>query len=296
MILVAFLSGCTAVPRYAPDNFFDDDCYISDDCGSDFELLGVSNDFNAHVSLDSDFYNYYVCCDINVDTSVESCNESYLFTYNKENNSHVGRGDYENKFCLDGYDGNCTLSNDCESDEVCIFSMNSDENTHIGNCSSSDYDLLCCENIGIGSGNGNYNGNGNGDYDNCTSSDECDAHADCPSRTCDFTTCTCEPLVGAGGCSLTDECDAHGDCPGGLCDWDTCTCKPAGCTDLDECDEDSDCVSKNCDISTCSCVGMDVEKLDLGILSILIPLILVVLFLGVMAVFYFAGRNKKPKI
>lgn len=127
-------------------------CSIATSCGA-VTVFRVSSATNAHAQLPTQTnYAYYVCCNENSLSNSCSGNYAIVAKLSGATNAHVEENvysNYTNNACLSMTNGSsvdCKYSSDCAtfgSKYVCVASMSSDSNAHVGGC--SDYGTkVCC--------------------------------------------------------------------------------------------------------------------------------------------------------
>jgi len=111
-------------------------------------VLKTSDSFNAQAELPGQSnYSNYICCS---GISGTSCSGGTAFLkLSAVTNAHVEENIYSNystNACLSPIGGEtitCTYSATCAADEVCLASISSATNAHIGNCSSYSTKVCC---------------------------------------------------------------------------------------------------------------------------------------------------------
>ena len=241
-----FLAPVDEKVRFSPSDFFGGHCYIDQDCGNDLAVISLNGEENAQISLDLEFYDYNLCCPLNTDSEIFECQENSIFTYNRDNNAHVGLTGYDNAVCFSEFEGSCNFLDDCGSDGVCILEVSSLENAHVAECGSDTYSKkICCGNTEIF-------------YVNETSTNESIPSDDEPEEES----------------TNQDENSNQNNEP------------YEGCSYLDQCEKDSDCIVGICNPNSCKCESEKLIELDLGNLDFIIPMILVVLLGSVIFIYY----------
>jgi len=113
------------------------------------QVLKMSASSNAHAELPSQSnYTNYVCC--SGISSFSTTSGTAFLRLSAMTNAHVERGDLGNYGTvarlvpLPGETITCTYQSTCPSGYVCLASISSDTNAHIGNCSAFPNRQVCC--------------------------------------------------------------------------------------------------------------------------------------------------------
>jgi len=126
-------------------------CSVSTSCDNVvvFKMSGTSN---AHAELPTQAnYGYYVCCS---ETGLgNSCSGNYavVLRLSSATNAHVEKNtlsNYPNQVCLSTSSGtiDCNYASDCTtlgSGYVCLASISSDTNAHVGDCNAYTTKVCC---------------------------------------------------------------------------------------------------------------------------------------------------------
>ena len=154
---VAFLVLFIVFTFFIPNLTLALSCSIATSC-SDVTVFKISGTTNAHAELPSGTnYGYYVCCS---GTNIgNSCSGNYdtVLKLSSSTNAHVEEktySNYGNSVCLSASSGSvscqyCDPSNGCNSctdlgsNFVCLASISSQTNAHVGDCNSYSIKVCC---------------------------------------------------------------------------------------------------------------------------------------------------------
>lgn len=128
-------------------------CVLRDGTCTAEEICVLSlNDTNNSHAANCTIFSYKVCCDyLNyslIKVEPERCNatEGGVVSIFNEAGSHAevyGLWNYDYHVCVSP-PLSCSLKAACDSEEVCLISMNQNTNSHVGNCTDSYPNKLCC--------------------------------------------------------------------------------------------------------------------------------------------------------
>jgi hypothetical protein len=148
ILILTFLTGITLMPSLSLAL----SCTISTSCNA-ITVFKISSLTNAHAELPTQTnYGYYVCC--NEAGLGNSCSGTYttVIKLSSTTNAHVEEKTYTNypiSVCLSIANGNIDCqyaNNNCNnlgSDYVCLASISSSTNAHVGECSAYPRKICC---------------------------------------------------------------------------------------------------------------------------------------------------------
>ncbi len=125
------------------------DCEVKPTCDSDqVELLKLSSITNAHAALVSTTdYTYKLCCP----DSYSASTGTVFLRLSEDTNAHVqedSMASYTSLAEISSLLGavTCEVKSSCTSEEDCLLSLIGDDNSHVSDCTDSNYPLkICCK-------------------------------------------------------------------------------------------------------------------------------------------------------
>jgi hypothetical protein len=132
-------------------------CSVKSSCtGDESEIFSMWDVTNAHAEIASlDNYPYKVCCGglgmVGASPVIGSqCSGRYTaaLVLSSQTNAHAGNplvSGYTERVCLSTQVGQpwCTVVNTCPSGTVCLASISSDDNAHVGDCGAYSRKVCC---------------------------------------------------------------------------------------------------------------------------------------------------------